>query len=158
MSCRLAFQLCGRSLCCSTAGLLAAHGPYTAAGAADVVGLPVPCVSKDFSSFDGLITALGVALSSGRSCGSRRRLALCELPAGLINFGCRTLCCSTTGLLAVGTTQLLVQPRRLHCLCYAKDLCSLYGLVTMPAESLGGVTGDCAIASHNSWRCRCSTQ
>ncbi len=42
--------------------LLAAHGPYTAAGAAEVVGLPVPYVSKDFSSFDGLVTALGQAL------------------------------------------------------------------------------------------------
>ncbi len=42
--------------------LLAAHGPYTAAGAAEMVGLPVPCVAKDFSTFDGLVTALGVAL------------------------------------------------------------------------------------------------
>lgn len=33
--------------------LLAAHGPYTAAGVAETLGLPVECVSKDFSSFDG---------------------------------------------------------------------------------------------------------
>jgi hypothetical protein len=42
--------------------LLAAHGPYTAAGAADVLGLPVPVVSKNFSSFHGLVEALGHAL------------------------------------------------------------------------------------------------
>lgn len=33
--------------------LLAAHGPYTAAGIGETLGLPVDCVSKDFSSFDG---------------------------------------------------------------------------------------------------------
>lgn len=38
--------------------LLAAHGPYTAAGAAEVLGLEVKCVSKDFSSFNGLVAAL----------------------------------------------------------------------------------------------------
>lgn len=38
--------------------LLAAHGPYTAAGVADTLGLPVDCVSKDFSSFGGLVAAL----------------------------------------------------------------------------------------------------
>mmetsp|Transcript_16947 Transcript_16947/g.23406 ORF Transcript_16947/g.23406 Transcript_16947/m.23406 type:complete len:351 (+) Transcript_16947:77-1129(+) len=39
--------------------LLAAHGPYTAAGASSVVGLPVPCVSQKFSSFEGVVIALG---------------------------------------------------------------------------------------------------
>ena len=33
--------------------LLAAHGPYTAAGVAETLGVPVGCVSKDFSSFNG---------------------------------------------------------------------------------------------------------
>jgi hypothetical protein len=33
--------------------LLAAHGPYTAAGVAETLGVSVGCVSKDFSSFDG---------------------------------------------------------------------------------------------------------
>jgi hypothetical protein len=49
--------------------VLAAHGPYTAAGAADVLGLQVPVVSRDFSSFEGLVRALGSALrsSSGSS-------------------------------------------------------------------------------------------
>eukprot|EP00198_Chlamydomonas_reinhardtii_P006495 XP_001695831.1 predicted protein [Chlamydomonas reinhardtii] len=37
---------------------LAAHGPYTAAGAAAVLGLPVPVVSKNFSTFDGVVAAL----------------------------------------------------------------------------------------------------
>lgn len=43
--------------------VLAAHGPYTAAGASDVLGLPVPVVSKNFSSFHGLVQALAGALS-----------------------------------------------------------------------------------------------
>lgn len=38
--------------------VLAAHGPYTAAGAGDVLGLRVPVVSKNFSTFDGLVAAL----------------------------------------------------------------------------------------------------
>ena len=38
--------------------LLAAHGPYTAAGVSDVLGLPVTCVSQNSASFDGLISAL----------------------------------------------------------------------------------------------------
>ncbi|KAF8063700.1 hemD [Scenedesmus sp. PABB004] len=42
--------------------VLAAHGPYTAAGAAEVLGLPVPVVSKSFATFDGLVAALGDAL------------------------------------------------------------------------------------------------
>jgi hypothetical protein len=37
---------------------LAAHGPYTAAGAAEVLGTPVTCVSADSSSFAGLVVAL----------------------------------------------------------------------------------------------------
>ncbi|KAG2434103.1 hypothetical protein HXX76_007830 [Chlamydomonas incerta] len=37
---------------------LAAHGPYTAAGAAAVLGLPVPVVSRSFSTFDGVVMAL----------------------------------------------------------------------------------------------------
>ncbi|KAF6261973.1 Uroporphyrinogen-III synthase HemD-domain-containing protein [Scenedesmus sp. NREL 46B-D3] len=42
--------------------VLAAHGPYTAAGAGDVLGLAVPVVSRNFSSFDGLVAALADAL------------------------------------------------------------------------------------------------
>jgi hypothetical protein len=42
--------------------VLAAHGPYTAAGASDVLGLPVPVVSKHFSTFHGLVAALSEAL------------------------------------------------------------------------------------------------
>lgn len=41
---------------------LAAHGPYTAAGAGEVLGLPVPIVSKSFSTFHGLVTALAEAV------------------------------------------------------------------------------------------------
>jgi len=43
--------------------VLAAHGPYTAAGAGDVLGLPVPVVSKNFSTFHGLVRALSEALN-----------------------------------------------------------------------------------------------
>lgn len=46
--------------------VLAAHGPYTAAGAADVLGLPVPVVSKDFSTFHGLVRALAEALQQSK--------------------------------------------------------------------------------------------
>ncbi|WIA22644.1 hypothetical protein OEZ86_009619 [Tetradesmus obliquus] len=42
--------------------VLAAHGPYTAAGAGDVLGLPVPIVSRNFSTFNGLVAALADAL------------------------------------------------------------------------------------------------
>jgi uroporphyrinogen-III synthase len=42
--------------------VLAAHGPYTAAGAGDVLGLPVTVVSKNFSTFHGLVQALAQAL------------------------------------------------------------------------------------------------
>lgn len=38
--------------------VLAAHGPYTAVGVANVLGIPVTCVSKDSSTFDGLVGAL----------------------------------------------------------------------------------------------------
>ena len=38
--------------------VLAAHGPYTAAGAGAVLGCNVPCVSQNFSSFAGLVLAL----------------------------------------------------------------------------------------------------
>ncbi|MEW5318330.1 MAG: hypothetical protein WDW38_009558 [Sanguina aurantia] len=41
--------------------VLAAHGPYTAAGAASLLGLPVTCVSTAFSTFDGLVVALEAA-------------------------------------------------------------------------------------------------
>eukprot|EP00951_Prasinocladus_malaysianus_P001140 scaffold7952_cov29-Prasinocladus_malaysianus.AAC.1 len=34
--------------------VLAAHGPYTAAGASEVLGMDVDCVSANFSSFAGL--------------------------------------------------------------------------------------------------------
>jgi hypothetical protein len=38
--------------------LLAAHGPYTAAGATAVLGLEVNCVSQRFGSFVGVLEAL----------------------------------------------------------------------------------------------------
>ncbi|PNH12852.1 hypothetical protein TSOC_000191 [Tetrabaena socialis] len=38
--------------------VLAAHGPYTAEGVRGVTGLPVPVVSRAFSTFDGLVAAL----------------------------------------------------------------------------------------------------
>ena len=38
--------------------VLAAHGPYTAAGASAVLGVPVPVVPEDFSSFAGVVGAL----------------------------------------------------------------------------------------------------
>lgn len=42
--------------------LLAAHGPYTAAGVGEVLGTPVTVVSRAFGSFHGLVDALGAAL------------------------------------------------------------------------------------------------
>jgi hypothetical protein len=42
--------------------VLAAHGPYTAAGASEVLGVPVPVVSQNFSTFHGLVAALAEAL------------------------------------------------------------------------------------------------
>ncbi len=50
--------------------LLAAHGPYTAAGAAEVLGCPVPCVSRSFGNFNGLVAALGEALAAGQGAGA----------------------------------------------------------------------------------------
>ncbi|GBF89716.1 uroporphyrinogen-III synthase [Raphidocelis subcapitata] len=41
---------------------LAAHGPYTAAGAGEVLGLPVPVVSRNFSTFEGVVAALSEAI------------------------------------------------------------------------------------------------
>ena len=38
--------------------LLAAHGPFTADGVSRVLELDVCCVSQDFSTFGGLVTAL----------------------------------------------------------------------------------------------------
>lgn len=38
--------------------LLAAHGPYTAAGVTSTTGLPVPCVGQRFGTFDGVVSAL----------------------------------------------------------------------------------------------------
>jgi hypothetical protein len=43
--------------------LLAAHGPYTAAGASEVLGLPVPVVSQRFATFEGVVAALGEAVA-----------------------------------------------------------------------------------------------
>jgi len=44
--------------------ILAAHGPYTAAGAGAVLGCNVQCINQDFSSFAGLVTALEHAFAS----------------------------------------------------------------------------------------------
>lgn len=44
--------------------ILAAHGPYTAAGAGAVLGCHVQCINQDFSSFAGLVTALEHAFAS----------------------------------------------------------------------------------------------
>ena len=38
--------------------LLAAHGPYTADGASQVLQTSISCVNKDFSTFAGLVLAL----------------------------------------------------------------------------------------------------
>ena len=43
--------------------LLAAHGPYTAAGVSSILNLPVTCVSSNFSSFAGLVSALEARLA-----------------------------------------------------------------------------------------------
>lgn len=42
----------------TTGVVLAAHGPYTARGAGSVLGCSVACVSENFATFAGLITAL----------------------------------------------------------------------------------------------------
>ncbi len=47
-----------RRAVCEHGVTLAAHGPYTAAGAAAVLGQPVPVVSRNFSTFDGVVAAL----------------------------------------------------------------------------------------------------
>ena len=44
--------------------ILAAHGPYTAAGAGVVLGCRIQCINQDFSSFAGLVTALEHAFAS----------------------------------------------------------------------------------------------
>jgi hypothetical protein len=44
--------------------LLAAHGPYTAAGVESILGLPVPCVSQSFGSFTGLVKELSQQLAA----------------------------------------------------------------------------------------------
>lgn len=59
----LALALGGRDVITAAASrgvVLAAHGPYTAAGVADVLGVSVDVVvvSRDFSSFGGVVTAL----------------------------------------------------------------------------------------------------
>lgn len=38
--------------------ILAAHGPYTAKGAGEVLAMDIPCVSKRFSTFEGVVAAL----------------------------------------------------------------------------------------------------
>ena len=38
--------------------ILAAYGPYSAAGASETLNCPVNCVSKSFVTFDGLVLAL----------------------------------------------------------------------------------------------------
>ncbi|KAG2453919.1 hypothetical protein HYH02_002122 [Chlamydomonas schloesseri] len=48
---------------------LAAHGPYTAAGAAAVLGLPVPVVSRNFSTFDGVVAALEAHFAGAAGAG-----------------------------------------------------------------------------------------
>ncbi|GMH40178.1 hypothetical protein BSKO_08082 [Bryopsis sp. KO-2023] len=43
--------------------ILAAHGPYTAKGAGEVLGMDISCVSKSFSTFEGVVAALEAAYS-----------------------------------------------------------------------------------------------
>jgi hypothetical protein len=43
--------------------VLAAHGPFTARGAGEVLGCEVRCISQDFSSFGGLVAALEAAFA-----------------------------------------------------------------------------------------------
>lgn len=43
--------------------VLAAHGPYSAAGATEVLGCPVNCVNQNFASFAGLVVALEQAFA-----------------------------------------------------------------------------------------------
>ena len=50
--------------------LLAAHGPYTAEGVGKLVGMSVSCISKDFSSFDGLVHAVEAVFRAGEDSDS----------------------------------------------------------------------------------------
>lgn len=43
--------------------VLAAHGPYSAAGASEILRCPVDCVNQNFASFDGLAFALEEAFA-----------------------------------------------------------------------------------------------
>ena len=43
--------------------VLAAHGPYSASGASEVLGCPIECVNQNFASFDGLAVALEQAFT-----------------------------------------------------------------------------------------------
>lgn len=43
--------------------VLAAHGPYSASGASEVLGCPVDCANQNFASFDGLVVALEKAFA-----------------------------------------------------------------------------------------------
>lgn len=49
--------------------ILAAHGPYTAAGASEVIGAPVPVVARDFSTFGGVVAALAEAFAARAPAG-----------------------------------------------------------------------------------------
>lgn len=49
---------CVQTLLSESEVLLAAHGPYTAAGVAKTLGLDVPCVGRNFGTFDGVVAEL----------------------------------------------------------------------------------------------------
>lgn len=74
---------------------LAAHGPYTAAGVASVLGLPVTCVSTAFSTFDGLVVALESAplpelvRESGPTCVDLATSTLCICTDGAGRNACQ---------------------------------------------------------------------
>jgi len=53
-----------RKVITATGTLLAAHGPYTAKGAGAVLGLDIPCVSKRFGTFEGVVEALEEVFAS----------------------------------------------------------------------------------------------
>lgn len=44
--------------------IVSAHGPYTAKGAGDYLGLNIECVPKNFSSFAGVVDALEKKMSA----------------------------------------------------------------------------------------------
>lgn len=46
--------------------VLAAHGPYTAAGVTSVTGLEVECIGRDFATFNGVVMALEEHFSARR--------------------------------------------------------------------------------------------